>query len=75
MPVKTWRSRLDYSKLPKVRAWNVEINENMMEVDGRILQPPTINYGGNKRISSKEGSWNLANVSVSTLDISSITTR
>lgn len=43
----------------------MEINEKMMEIDARLLQPPVVNYGGNKRVSTREGSWNLANVSVS----------
>ena len=31
----------------------------MITVDGRILPPPTISYGGNSNVSSAAGSWNM----------------
>jgi eukaryotic translation initiation factor 2C len=43
--VRNWRRILDYSNLPKVKAWNVEINPNMMNIDARVLQPPQVQYG------------------------------
>ena len=46
MVVRQWRQTLDYSNLPKVKAWNVEINANMMQLPARILQPPAVQYGG-----------------------------
>lgn len=43
--VRNWRRILDYSNLPKVKAWNVEINAQMMNIDARVLQPPQVQYG------------------------------
>ena len=43
--VRQWRQTLDYSNLPKVKAWNVEINANMMQIGARILRPPQVQYG------------------------------
>jgi eukaryotic translation initiation factor 2C len=43
--VRQWRQTLDYSNLPKVKAWNVEINANMMQIGARVLQPPQVQYG------------------------------
>ena len=44
-PVRQWRQTLDYSNLPKIKAWNVEVNANMMQIGARILQPPQVQYG------------------------------
>jgi hypothetical protein len=44
--VRQWRDKLDYGNLPKVKAWNVEVNKEMMKVEARVLPPPTIQYTG-----------------------------
>lgn len=31
---------------PKVKAWNVEVNKEMMKVEARVLPPPTVQYTG-----------------------------
>lgn len=46
LPVRQWREKLDYGNLPKVKAWNVEVNKEMMKVEARVLPPPTVQYTG-----------------------------
>lgn len=57
---------MDYSRLPKVTAWGVEINEKMMQLSARVLQPPQVQYGGNKSQRPNYGSWNLRDTKVGT---------
>ncbi|KAI9636400.1 eukaryotic translation initiation factor 2C 2 [Dioszegia hungarica] len=57
--IRDWRQTLDYSNLPKVRAWGVEVNANMMQLNARVLQPPAVQYGAGKSQRPNFGSWNL----------------
>jgi len=50
-----WRSKLKYEALPKVKAWNIEINTSMMKVEARVLPPPAITYGGSKTLRAAFG--------------------
>ncbi|WWC59473.1 uncharacterized protein I303_102029 [Kwoniella dejecticola CBS 10117] len=57
--IDAWRRRLDYTNMPKVKAWGVQINKKMMEMGARVLNPPNILYGGNKTLRANFGAWNL----------------
>jgi eukaryotic translation initiation factor 2C len=43
-----WRQRLDYDKLPKIKAWGLDVSKVMMEVKARVLPPPTVHYGAGR---------------------------
>lgn len=55
MTVRDWRSKLDYNNLPRSKTWGVQINDQMMEVDARVLPPPVVLYGGNQRTQPRNG--------------------
>ncbi|WWC86888.1 uncharacterized protein L201_001767 [Kwoniella dendrophila CBS 6074] len=57
--INAWRTKLDYSNLPKLKAWGVEVNTKMMNIPARVLMPPNVLYGGNKSIKANFGGWNL----------------
>lgn len=42
--VNQWRQRLSYDELPKLRAWGLRVNDQMMEVSARVLPPPMVVY-------------------------------
>ncbi|KAI9636399.1 putative eukaryotic translation initiation factor 2C 2 [Dioszegia hungarica] len=60
-----WRKKLDWGNLPKVKAWNVKIDPNMMQVKARVLAPPVITYSANKTQQPSGGracsQWNMRN--------------
>ena len=53
--VAAWRQKLNYSNLPKLKAWQVEVNTNMMAVPARVLPAPSVIYEGNKTIRPNFG--------------------
>lgn len=56
--IAEWRNKLDWGNLEKVKAWNVEVNPNMMTLQGRVLPPPAIHYqSGQQRPMG--GAWNM----------------
>ncbi|OCF58805.1 argonaute [Kwoniella mangroviensis CBS 10435] len=63
--INSWRLKLDYSNLPKIKAWGVEVNKNMMTVPARVLNPPNVLYGQGKSLRANFGGWNLKAVQFS----------
>ncbi|GFZ47745.1 hypothetical protein JCM24511_05492 [Saitozyma sp. JCM 24511] len=57
--IRDWRSKLDYNNLPRSKTWGVQINDQMMEVDARVLPPPVVVYGGSQRTQPRNGAWTL----------------
>ncbi|WWD00595.1 hypothetical protein V866_007530 [Kwoniella sp. B9012] len=53
-----WRSKLDYSQLPKIKEWCLEVSADMMKIPARILVPPSVHYRG-RSIKPRNGSWNI----------------
>jgi len=53
--VSKWRTQLRYESLPKVRDWGVEVQSKMMQVQARVLNPPSITYGANKSLRAQFG--------------------
>jgi eukaryotic translation initiation factor 2C len=47
--------KLDYDNLPKLKAWGVGVQSQMMKLEARVLQPPQITYGGNKKTIASNG--------------------
>ncbi|KAI4222674.1 MAG: hypothetical protein L6R40_008558 [Gallowayella cf. fulva] len=47
---------------PILVEFGLEIDTKMIVIPARILQPPTLLYGGNKKIVPRDASWNLAGV-------------
>ncbi|KIR56890.1 argonaute [Cryptococcus gattii Ru294] len=60
--IAAWRQKLNYSNLPKLKAWQVEVNTNMMAVPARVLPAPSVIYEGNKTIRANFGGWNMKGV-------------
>lgn len=50
-----WRGKLNYETLPKIKAWGVEVNREMMKIEARVLPAPAITYGGNKTLRAAFG--------------------
>jgi eukaryotic translation initiation factor 2C len=48
-----WRKRLDYDKLPKIKAWGLDIAKDMMQVKARVLPPPTVQYGAGRIVPAR----------------------
>lgn len=46
---------LNYQNLPKVRAWGLEVNTNLMQIDARVLNAPAVSYKGGKTILAQGG--------------------
>lgn len=57
--VKGWRTELAYEKQPKLQAWGLEVNRNLVKVDARLLPPPVVNYGARETVKPSQGNWNL----------------
>lgn len=55
MGIKEWRRKLDYSSLPKLKAWGLEVNTNMMKVNARILPEPQVSYARGKKARCMNG--------------------
>nr|XP_019047161.1 hypothetical protein I302_03768 [Kwoniella bestiolae CBS 10118]OCF26091.1 hypothetical protein I302_03768 [Kwoniella bestiolae CBS 10118] len=53
-----WRRKLNYSQLPKLREWCLEVSPEMMKIPARILEPPQVQYRG-RTITPRNGAWNL----------------
>ncbi|CAD6584810.1 MAG: hypothetical protein TREMPRED_003962 [Tremellales sp. Tagirdzhanova-0007] len=54
-----WRQKLNYANLPKLKAWGVEVQQNMSQVKARVINPPDVMYGANKTARANFGGWNL----------------
>ena len=46
----------------KLETYGVTVSSKLISVAGRVLGEPQIIYKGNKKMTSRSGSWNLANV-------------
>ncbi len=53
--IKQWRARLNYENLPKIKAWGLDIATSMVQVEGRVLQPPKVKYFRNKELIANFG--------------------
>lgn len=53
--VEEWRQELNYQNLPKVKAWGVEVQTQMMKINARVLNAPNVIYGGNKSLRAMYG--------------------
>nr|XP_018265467.1 uncharacterized protein I303_01833 [Kwoniella dejecticola CBS 10117]OBR87625.1 hypothetical protein I303_01833 [Kwoniella dejecticola CBS 10117] len=42
--IMEWRKKLNYSQLPKIKEWCLTFEEQMMEVEARVLAPPQVLY-------------------------------
>lgn len=49
---------------PSAKAFGLQIDSRMMEVEGRMLQPPTLEYGNKAVIQPANGAWNLKDLRV-----------
>ncbi|KAL7411338.1 Piwi domain-containing protein [Mrakia frigida] len=57
--INNWRKELDYSRLPKIAAWGLDVSPDMLTCDARVLMPPRVGYGNNQTVNANNGSWNL----------------
>ncbi|KAG9305711.1 hypothetical protein G9A89_005109 [Geosiphon pyriformis] len=57
------RGILNFGKDPKLKEFGMEIGDNMTEIPGRILSPPTISFHSSskegEKLNPKNGQWNL----------------
>lgn len=54
--VQGWRQKLNYENLPKLKAWHLQVQSQMMSVPALGLAPPAINYAGNQSITIQRSS-------------------
>ncbi|KAK8847413.1 hypothetical protein IAR55_005271 [Kwoniella newhampshirensis] len=57
-----WRRTIDYSALPKLKAWGVSVEAQMMRIPARVLTPPSVSYSGGKQLRVNNGAWNVRGV-------------
>lgn len=59
--IMAWRKKLSWETRPAVKAWGIEIRDQMTEVPARVLNPPQITYAGGPRglVRPAGGAWNL----------------
>lgn len=67
-----WRAKLKYENLPKVKAWGVEVNTQMMKIEARVLNAPAITYGGGKTLRAAFGSVHPVRMLVSLTELTSL---
>lgn len=60
--IKNWFGKLNYAAQPKLQAWGLQVNRNMMEVDARVLPTPKVTYKNNRQLNCQFGGWNLKGV-------------
>jgi len=53
--VQDWRQTLRYEQLPKFAAWGLGVSPSMMQLEARVLNPPSITYGNNKQLRAMYG--------------------
>ncbi|WVR05874.1 hypothetical protein IAU60_002900 [Kwoniella sp. DSM 27419] len=56
--VMRWRAELDHDRQAKIAAWGLQVNNQMVQVNARILPPPQIVYS-NSTATPLDGGWNL----------------
>ncbi|WRT64768.1 uncharacterized protein IL334_001702 [Kwoniella shivajii] len=56
--INKWRAKLDYSQLPKLKEWCLSVDQQMMKIPARVLDPPKVQYKG-RTVMPSNGSWNL----------------
>ncbi|KAK0550381.1 DNA polymerase alpha accessory factor Mcl1 [Tilletia horrida] len=55
------RQELNYDADPKLQAWQLSVDRDMLKVPGRVLPPPQIIYGDSSQPANpRDGAWNLA---------------
>lgn len=52
-------SSLQYRENPFLRDFGLKIDESMMRIKARMLDPPTLVFGGNERIQPRDGGWSM----------------
>ncbi|RXK35353.1 hypothetical protein M231_07375 [Tremella mesenterica] len=57
--IQDWRAKLNYSELPKIKAWGMQVQNQMLQAQARILPGPQVQYAGGKTVR-QQGQWNLA---------------
>ncbi|WVQ98060.1 hypothetical protein IAU59_005182 [Kwoniella sp. CBS 9459] len=60
--IQEWRTKINYSKLPKLAEWGIQVHSEMMKIPARVLPPPQVLYGGGKTVNAARGSWNVGGV-------------
>ncbi|WRT64769.1 uncharacterized protein IL334_001703 [Kwoniella shivajii] len=56
-----WRSKINYSQLPRLKDWGIQIQAEMMRIPARVLPPPVVHYAG-REMNVQRGSWNVGGV-------------
>ena len=69
--VKDWRAELAYEKQPKINMWGLQVscpvissqlmlqvNNNLVQLQARILPAPRVQYDGSTAYP-RDGGWNL----------------
>mmetsp|Transcript_32514 Transcript_32514/g.127514 ORF Transcript_32514/g.127514 Transcript_32514/m.127514 type:complete len:728 (+) Transcript_32514:190-2373(+) len=51
--------RSGLSRDPLVKEFGLRVNAEPMEIKARVLDPPSVLFGGNSRVNPRDGSWNM----------------
>ena len=68
-----WRAELKYEQQPKIAQWGLQVrhtsnsgcasheqvNTKLIQLNARVLPPPRVMYGSNRRTEPQDGSWNI----------------
>ncbi|RKF59552.1 Protein argonaute 5 [Erysiphe neolycopersici] len=50
------------SQNPILSKFGFEVGQSLISVNARVLQPPSVRYGGSGSLAPRNGSWNMINV-------------
>jgi eukaryotic translation initiation factor 2C len=63
--ISNWAKSCDINRDPILREYNIGIDIKMIELQGRVLDPPDVEYGNNRIVTSnmieQKGSWDHRN--------------
>lgn len=60
--IRNWRRELAYESQEKVAEWGLQVNNRMVELEARILDPPKVTYRDKRPVHVMDGGWKLRGV-------------
>lgn len=51
-----------YERVALLKNFDMKVSNDPIRLDARVLQPPQVLYGNDKRLQASNGAWNLVNV-------------
>lgn len=55
--ISGWRSALRYENSPQLKSWHIDVAREPVDVDARVLDPPTVSYFKGGPVKVDAGGW------------------